>query len=77
MSGAVWDDSIAAWPLLLKETGYHIGFTWKVWSPGVPRDAPYGGVTNAYTESGKSFNKFHNRSQRCLKETKGWLTPRM
>jgi len=58
LQGAVWDDTIPAWPLLLKDSGYHIGFTWKVWSPGTPRDAPYGGAANAFTKSGRSFNSF-------------------
>ncbi len=58
LQGAVWDDTIPAWPLLLKDSGYHIGYTWKVWSPGTPRDAPYGGAANAFTKSGRSFNSF-------------------
>lgn len=58
LQGALWDDSIPAWPLLLKESGYHIGFTWKVWSPGSPKDAPYGRKANAYTSAGRSFNGF-------------------
>lgn len=58
LQGAVWDDSIPAWPLLLQQNGYHIGFTWKVWSPGEPRDAPYGGRPNAFAAAGRSFNGF-------------------
>ena len=37
LQGAVWDSNIPSWPLLLKGAGYHIGFTFKVWSPGSPR----------------------------------------
>ena len=58
LQGAVWDDSIPAWPLLLEKSGYHIGFTWKVWSPGTPRDAPYGGSVNAFAKQGSTFNRF-------------------
>ena len=58
LQGAVWDDSIPAWPLILKDSGYHIGFTWKVWSPGTPRNAPYGGEANAFADKGSSFNSF-------------------
>lgn len=58
LQGAVWDDSIATWPLLLRDAGYHLGFTWKVWSPGSPADAPYGGSANAYGSAGRSFNGF-------------------
>jgi len=43
LQGAIWDDSIPSYPLILKDNGYHIGHTYKVWSPGTPVDAPYGG----------------------------------
>jgi N-sulfoglucosamine sulfohydrolase len=59
LQGAVWDESIPSYPLILKESGYHIGRSYKVWSPGTPADAPYGGpVDNAYQERGKKFNNF-------------------
>jgi arylsulfatase A-like enzyme len=48
LRGAVWDDKIPAYPLLLKDAGYQIGKTYKVWGPGTPADAPYGGQTHAY-----------------------------
>ena len=51
LQGAVWDEKIPTWPLLLKDSGYHIGYTYKVWSPGTPRNAGIGG--NA-TDDGKS-----------------------
>lgn len=58
LQGAQWDTAIPTWPLLLKGGGYHIGYTWKVWSPGTPRDAPYGGTVNAFSKAGSSFNGF-------------------
>jgi len=58
LQGAQWDTSIPTWPLLLKADGYHIGYTWKVWSPGTPRDAPYGGAVHAFSKAGSSFNGF-------------------
>ncbi|MFT4637041.1 MAG: N-sulfoglucosamine sulfohydrolase [Verrucomicrobiales bacterium] len=58
LQGAVWDSAIPSYPLLLKETGYHIGFTAKVWSPGAPADAPYGGKERAYTKHGGQFSRF-------------------
>jgi uncharacterized sulfatase len=58
LQGAVWDPSIPSYPLLLKDAGYHIGFTHKVWSPGTPADAPYGGQANAYRKRGVKFNQF-------------------
>lgn len=57
--GAVWDDSIPTWPLLLEEEGYHIGYTYKVWSPGTPVNAGIGGERTRY----ESRNWFWNFSQ--------------
>lgn len=58
LRGAVWDPSIPAFPLLLHEAGYHIGKTYKVWSPGTPADAPYGGQTYSFDKAGSRFNQF-------------------
>ena len=58
LQGAIWDPSIPAWPLLLKKSGYHIGFSFKVWSPGSPPNAGYGGYKNAYHQAGYRFNGF-------------------
>ncbi len=58
---AVWDGSQPAYPLLLRDAGYHIGETYKVWSPGTPNDAPYGAGKYAYEKAGRRFNRFaHN-----------------
>ena len=56
--GAEWDEKIPTWPLLLKNSGYHLGYTYKVWSPGNPRDAGIGGSANAYRSAGGKFNGF-------------------
>jgi arylsulfatase A-like enzyme len=66
LRGAVWDDSIPTWPLLLKDSGYHIGKTWKVWSPGTPADAPYGRQTYAYQQAGGRFNQFSQHATRMV-----------
>ena len=58
LRGAVWDENIPSYPLLLSAAGYHIGQTYKVWSPGRPADAPYGGTKFAYEQSGGRFNQF-------------------
>lgn len=55
--GAQWDPAIPSFPLLLKDHGYHIGETWKVWSPGTPNDAPFGAGKYAY-ERGNLPNNF-------------------
>lgn len=58
LNGAVWDSSIPTWPLLLRDAGYHIGKTWKVWSPGSPGDAPFGGQQYAHDQTGNRFSNF-------------------
>lgn len=58
LRGAVWDGSQPAYPLLLNDAGYHLGETYKVWSPGTPNDAPYGNGKFAYEKAGGRFNQF-------------------
>jgi arylsulfatase A-like enzyme len=64
LQGAIWDSSIPAWPLMLRDNGYHLGKTWKVWSPGKPADAPYGGQKHAYQKAGNEFNQFSQNALR-------------
>jgi N-sulfoglucosamine sulfohydrolase len=58
LQGAVWDLSIPSYPLLLEESGYRIGHTYKVWSPGTPADSPHGGAARAFVSGGRNFNRF-------------------
>lgn len=58
LQGAVWDDAIPSFPLLLESSGYHIGYTSKVWTPGQPAHAPFGGKRHAYNKHGGAFNGF-------------------
>ena len=55
LMGAKWDPRIPSYPLLLRDAGYHIGKSYKVWSPGTPQDAPYGGQQYAYEKAGADF----------------------
>ena len=48
LQGAEWNPGIPSFPLLLNEAGYHIGETYKVWSPGTPNDAPFGEIGRAH-----------------------------
>jgi N-sulfoglucosamine sulfohydrolase len=66
LQGAVWDSSIPSFPLLLKEAGYHIGKTSKVWSPGTPVDAPFGGSKHAYEKAGRAFNDFSENATQAV-----------
>ena len=58
LNGAVWDSSIPTFPLMLRDAGYHIGKSYKVWSPGTPADAPFGEQKYAYEKSGRMPNNF-------------------
>ena len=58
LQGAVWDETIPTYPLILEEAGYHIGYTYKVWSPGRTVNAPYGAERTRYETAGNQFNSF-------------------
>ncbi len=58
LQGAVWDMDIPAWPLLLRDSGYHLGKSYKVWGPGIPRDAPIGNQQYAFEKAGGRINQF-------------------
>jgi len=71
LQGAVWDSEIPSWPLLLQNAGYFLGKSFKVWSPGTPVDAPFGGQKHAFQKAGGLFNAF---SQNAYKTVKGGAT---
>jgi arylsulfatase A-like enzyme len=54
--GAVWDGSVPSWPIPVKDAGYHIGKTWKVWSPGTPADIQFGKGENDYSKHHEGGN---------------------
>jgi arylsulfatase A-like enzyme len=62
----VWDDGIPTWPLLLNNNGYHIGKSYKVWSPGTPADAPYGRQRYAFQKAGGRINQFSQHATRLV-----------
>ena len=70
LQGAVWDERIPTYPLLLERDGYHIGFTYKVWSPGTPRDAGYGGERNKYESGGRKFCQFSQNATKLISSGK-------
>lgn len=70
LQGAQWDAGIPTYPLLLEQAGYHIGFTYKVWSPGTPRDAPYGGKAREYAKAGRRFCSFSQSATRLVAQGK-------
>ena len=58
LQGAIWDPSIPTFPLLLKSSGYRIGHSAKVWSPGSPANAPIGAAATSFNKRGGKFNQF-------------------
>lgn len=70
LQGAIWDPKIPSYPLLLKDAGYHIGQTYKVWSPGTPVDAPYGGAATGFEKAGMKFNQFSQNTTRMIGQGK-------
>jgi N-sulfoglucosamine sulfohydrolase len=65
LQGAKWDLNIPSYPLLLQKAGYHIGYAYKVWSPGNPVDAPYGGKAKSYSQG--RFNGFSQTATKLVK----------
>ncbi|MBL9083403.1 MAG: sulfatase [Planctomycetales bacterium] len=72
LHNAVWDASIPSFPHLLRDAGYHIGETYKVWSPGTPNDAPFGGGKNAYEGAGGKYNNFSENATQMVRQGKSF-----
>ena len=55
----MWDETIPTFPLELEaRAGYHIGHTYKVWSPGRTANAPIGATRTQYQPAGMSYSFF-------------------
>ena len=54
----MWDGSVPSFPLILDKSGYHIGETWKVWSPGYSERCSICAGKFRYEKSGGAFNGF-------------------
>ncbi len=65
---AQWDAAIPSFPHLLRDAGYHIGETYKVWSPGTPNDAPFGAGKYAYEKAGNLPNDFSENMTKMIGE---------
>jgi len=68
LQGATWDAAIPSFPLLMRDAGYHIGKSYKVWSPGTPVDAPFGAQKYAYEKAGGRFNNFSENVTKMVRE---------
>lgn len=58
LRGAVWDGANPSFGLILRDAGYHLGKSYKVWGPGKPEIDPFGGGKHAYEKAGRKFNQF-------------------
>jgi hypothetical protein len=56
LQGAQWDANMPSFPLLLRVAGHEIGKSFKVGSPGMPSDAPFGGQNFACEKAGNAYN---------------------
>lgn len=65
--GATFPEHIPTFPGLLKDAGYHIGATYKVWGPGTPSNFPFN-EGHMYGQAGGRFNGF---SQNVTKAVSG------
>jgi len=68
LRNAIWDDAIPSFPLLVEEAGYRIGKSYKVWNPGHPEDAPFGGQRRAFERAGRQPNKFSEFATQMVAE---------
>jgi arylsulfatase A-like enzyme len=67
---AIWNEAIPAFPLLLEQSGYRIGYTYKAWSPGLNPDAPFGGNRTRFAQDGNRFNQFSHVVTRMVAQGK-------
>ena len=68
LDGAYWDESIPTYPMILEESGYQIGYTYKVWSPGKAENAPYGGRRTRYEPCGNRWREFSQEVSKKVPE---------
>ncbi|MGV3483856.1 MAG: sulfatase [Planctomycetaceae bacterium] len=57
LQGAIWDGTNPSFAMLLGQSGYQLGVSYKAWSPGSPNNAPIGGKQFAYGRGG-GMNQF-------------------
>ncbi|MEM7602958.1 MAG: sulfatase, partial [Verrucomicrobiota bacterium] len=65
--GATYPADLPSFPVLLREAGYHIGYTYKVWGPGTPSNSPFTSE-EAYAPAGARFNQFSQNTNKAIAE---------
>jgi len=73
---AYWEERLPSWPLLLRDHGYRIGKSGKVWSPGMPADAPFDGQRHAYEQSGRRIHQFSQHATQMVARGKSFAKSR-
>jgi arylsulfatase A-like enzyme len=73
---AYWEERLPSWPLLLRDHGYRIGKSGKVWSPGMPVDAPVDGQRHAYEQSGRRIHQFSQHATQMVARGKSFAESR-
>ena len=68
LQGAIWDEAIPVFPLMLRDNGYHIGKVYKVWSPGDIKDAPFGAQKYGFELPGPNVNTFSQTATAMIAE---------
>lgn len=59
-----WDPNLPSYPLLMEQSGYHMGYTYKGWGPGTQIGAPFGG--KLYDSAGVQFNNFSQNASKLI-----------
>ena len=63
--GATFPKDLPTFPELLRDAGYHIGATYKVWGPGTPGNFPFN-EGHMYASAGSRFNAFSQNATRAV-----------
>lgn len=70
--GAVWDGSNPSYMTMLREAGYHVGATYKVWAPGRAEVHPQGDPKTAnFNAAGGEYNNFSQNVTKMIGEGRG------
>ncbi len=57
LQGAVWNASLPSFPVALRDAGYAVGYSHKVWGPGRPSNSPFT-KDEAFNRRGGRVNQF-------------------
>ncbi len=67
--GATFPKELPTFPELMRDAGYHIGATYKVWGPGTPSNFPFS-EGHMYQQAGGRFNAFSQNATKAIENGK-------